>query len=118
MNFLNPTDPDAFLDYPEIANPPSFSKDWVECPVCHKHGGWNLKVNSRPLHKGVEDTPENRHKYAHFRAYCTQCNGYGWTSASNAKCIHEMGFSRNLGRCYNEYKCTKCGMIQTVDSSD
>ena len=117
MSYLTPDDPDAFLDYPEKPTP-ELSIGLVECPVCHKHGGWNLRVNSRKLHEGVADTPENRHKYVHFRAYCNQCYGRGWTTVENAKCVHTMEFSRNLGRCYNEYKCSKCGKIENVDSSD
>lgn len=33
-------------------------------------------------------------------------------------CKHEMQRTRNLGRCYNEFTCTKCGHKETVDSSD
>lgn len=33
-------------------------------------------------------------------------------------CEHNYEHTANLGRCYNEYKCTKCGHVNTVDSSD
>jgi len=33
-------------------------------------------------------------------------------------CDHEVKHTRNLGRCYNEYQCTKCGWTYAVDSSD
>lgn len=35
-----------------------------------------------------------------------------------AECEHEMKHSRNLGRCFNEYKCSKCGYTEQVDTSD
>lgn len=33
-------------------------------------------------------------------------------------CHHELQFARNLGRCYNEYWCPKCGRTFSIDSSD
>lgn len=35
-----------------------------------------------------------------------------------AECEHTMRHTANLGRCYNEYTCTKCGYVETIDSSD
>jgi len=34
------------------------------------------------------------------------------------KCRHKWVHTRNLGRCYNEYRCDSCGAIDAVDSSD
>ncbi len=33
-------------------------------------------------------------------------------------CDHVWKFDVNLGRCYNQYKCTKCGALEQVDSGD
>ena len=33
-------------------------------------------------------------------------------------CEHEYVHTAKLGRCYNEYKCSKCDHIQRIDSSD
>lgn len=33
-------------------------------------------------------------------------------------CEHSYEHTANLGRCYNEYKCTKCGNVNRIDSSD
>jgi hypothetical protein len=34
------------------------------------------------------------------------------------KCKHNWVYTRNLGRCYNEYVCEHCGSVNQVDSSD
>lgn len=115
--FMKPDDPNAHLDFPGIHDKPEFAPDDVLCPVCKGYGGWNLSLNSYKLHNR-EDTPENRHRYSHFRASCSQCNGWGWTTAENAKCIHSMKHFKNTGRCLNQYKCEKCGKIEEIDSSD
>lgn len=115
--YLEPTDDDAFLDFPKKEREP-WAKDFVECPVCFGHGGWNLRTFSYTLPKGMEDNEENRHSHVHFRCFCQQCRGYGYTHPDNAKCIHNMVHFQNLGRCYNREKCTKCGMTQDIDSSD
>lgn len=101
-NYLKPGDPDSFLGY-EIKE--QRTPEYVLCPVCSGHGGWNLRVHAYG--------PDR-----HFRAHCDQCSGYGWTRPENAKCVHEWKFVANLGRCYNQYQCTKCGMKQNVDSGD
>ena len=33
-------------------------------------------------------------------------------------CDHDMVFVQNLGRCYNQYRCSKCGYEESIDSSD
>ena len=116
--YLEPTDPDAFVDFPVKDKPTyDYQKGYVVCPKCDGHGGWNLKLNAYPL-RGLEDTSENRHKFSHFKSNCGQCGGWGWTSPENTKCIHEMSRYRNVGKCLNEYVCVKCGMIEEIDSSD
>lgn len=102
MDYLNPGDPDSFLDF-EVKE--QRKPDYVLCPVCQGHGGWNLRVHAY------------RHG-DHFRAFCDQCSGSGWCHPDNAKCAHTWKFVANLGRCYNQYQCTKCGIKQNVDSGD
>lgn len=117
MSFLTPNDEGAFEDFPLKEKPTyDFQKDYVVCPKCFGHGGWNLTLNAYNI-SGMPNTPENRHKHSHFRAFCEQCKGWGWTSPENAKCLHEMQHYKNTGNCLNEYKCSKCGKIEEVDSS-
>ena len=112
--FMLPTHPDAFLDHPR--QEPGRYK--IECPRCKGHGGWNLSVNAYPLHSR-EDTPENRHRYRHFRAACDHCNGWGYVSEQTAsKCSgHEWVRTETLGRCYHRQKCIHCGETWDIDSS-
>src|SRR5271156_792725 len=109
MGYLTGDSPDAFLDWPE-PKPKAKDSNSVLCPVCKGYGGWNLRVRAYGLPKGLADTPENRHKYVHFRATCNQCHTYGLVSPEDAKCIHQMNWECKLGNCYNRYKCTKCGV--------
>jgi hypothetical protein len=113
MSYLKPTDPDAFLDFPKKRKIP---KDKKVCPQCFGHGGWNLKISAYPLFK-QRNTAANRHKFSHFRAGCNCCNGWGYVDLSLDH-IHDWKFSRQLGNCYKEYKCSVCGKIDKVDSSD
>ncbi len=115
-NYLEPTHPDAFIDFPKL-NKPDHGHDYIECPKCFGHGGWNLAINAYPM-RNCEDTPENRHKYKHFRSSCSQCNSWGWLHPDKAKCIHDLTWSKNVGRCLNEYKCLKCDHTEVWDSSD
>lgn len=125
-HYLSPRDPDAFVDFPkkEIDSLCESIGRTTECPRCMGHGGWNLSLNSYPLHSH-EDTPENRHRYGHFRSMCDICSGYGYVRPSqnnlNPECVengHGWKFDCNLGKCYNRYKCVTCGIFQDVDSSD
>lgn len=115
--YLGPESPDAFVDFPApgpcpVGVPAALT---ALCPLCKGHGGWNLLLNQYPLHSH-ENTPENRHRYGHFRASCSQCNGWGWTS--DLSCLHEYVWDRNVGHCLNTHRCLKCGHEQTHDSSD
>lgn len=111
---MDHTHPDAFVDWP--MKEPSYMGN-VMCPKCKGHGGWNLNLNCYPLH-GKEDTPENRHRYSHFRAMCGLCWGYGWGTEERFKCDHDWVFEQNLGRCYNRYRCASCSATWDCDSSD
>lgn len=114
--YMTSLHPDAFLDFPV---PKPVPKDnYRTCPVCNGRGGWNLRLNAYPLPPHVEDTPENRHKYVHFRASCYHCNGWGYVHQSVTCDGHNWVYVKNLGKCYNQYKCSKCGAINNVDSSD
>jgi hypothetical protein len=116
--FLEPTDKDAFLDFPEKREVPEGK---VECALCQGHGGWNLEINAYPHRmkpENREDTAENRHLYCHFRASCSNCNGWGYVDAVQGKHVHEWDNGRKIGNCLTEYGCKTCGEKQTVDSSD
>ena len=115
---MDHTHQNAFVDYPaKLSIPEYLGKNAKECPVCQGYGGWNLQLNSYPLHN-YEDTPANRHRYSHFRSMCNHCTGYGWVHVSEKCEGHQWIFTRNLGRCYNEYRCARCGKLSEVDSSD
>lgn len=86
---------------------PSWINNLVLCPLCHGYGGWVL-------------LPHEYGQGRHFECFCDQCSGWGWVEAksTDATCVHEWGNRKNLGRCYNEYTCLKCGQKREVDSSD
>lgn len=122
MEYMERDHVDAHLDYPPLvenefgsaAHPiPAGS---VQCPKCNGWGGWNLRLNA---YKTTQpDTPENRHKYVHFRASCDQCVGWGHVPEADSHCVHEWGNATTIGRCLTDYTCKHCGTHRTVDSSD
>ncbi len=121
-DYLGPEDPGAFDDWP-VKDPPAWCGDdpalWLDrlCPECHGRGGWNLKLNAYPLH-GRQDTPENRHRYAHLRGHCGACWGWGYLQPDQT-CAHNWdGPQRNVGKCLNIWTCSRCGAEREVDSSD
>ena len=116
QKYLEPTDPGAFVDHERLNPEPSMGYT-VECPQCKAHGGWNLKLNEYPL-RGKENTPENRKLFSHFRASCSQCQGYGYVAPDNADHIHEWVFVKNTGNCLNLHECKICGRKWEIDSSD
>lgn len=116
--YLTPDHPDAFVDFPKKRLRLDIMPDCdVECPQCKGYGGWNLALNSYPLHFR-ENTAENRHKFSHFRACCSQCNGWGYVNKENSEHIHEWEWESNQGNCLNIYQCTICGKKRLIDSSD
>ena len=124
-DYLEHDHPDAFLDYPETRsdNVLRMAKEiglTKECPICKGHGGWNLRLNAYPLHDR-EDTPENRHKFSHFKSSCGQCNGWGYVDPNSLDAIcpeHEWVHLGSTGRCLHLYECKHCGKQHEVDSSD
>lgn len=105
--YLTPDDVDAFLDLEKQEPQPNYGMIH-ECPKCKGHGYWNLRINA---YRG--DTPAQRH----FRACCSVCYGWGYTSNPN-QCSHEWQWERNTGKCLNQYRCTVCNAITEWDSSD
>ncbi len=118
MAYLTREHPDAFLDFPQEIPIHPLKEGHVICPICSGHGGWNLRINAYKLPKGETNTPENRHKWVHFQCTCRQCNGWGFVKPEDAHHEHVWDFHRNLGNCYNQYKCNICGKLENVDSSD
>ena len=116
-SYLNPTDEGAFVDYPLMDPSQAIAAGQAACPQCKAHGGWNLQLNAYSLHD-KPDTPENRHKFSHFRCHCTTCNGHGYVDMKNATHIHTWEYVRNTGNCLNLYQCSGCGQNWEVDSSD
>lgn len=115
--YLEPNDPDAFVDFPGIMLKPDHMPNSCECPKCMGYGGWNLKINAYPLHFR-EDTSENRHKFSHFRQCCYHCYGWGWVNEEDANHVHDWQFKENLGNCLNLHECSICGKQWQIDSSD
>lgn len=113
--YMSYNDPNAFLDWPMQKPAPGFEK---LCTRCQGHGGWNLAINQYMMPSGYENTPENRHRYTHFRKICDNCNGWGYVHNNQACPGHEWQFAKNLGRCYNQYQCIHCQAVQNVDSGD
>mgnify|MGYP001614272378 CR=1 FL=1 len=114
--YLEPHDRDAFLDFPPPAAP---GPGKITCSKCSGRGGWNLRMNAHPyMMRGRTDTPENRHRYLHFKASCDNCNGWGTVPAEQGEHVHVWARHRNVGNCLNVYRCNACGAEQTVDSSD
>jgi hypothetical protein len=114
--YLEPTDPNAFVDFPEIPGPPEYIESAVICPQCKGHGGWNLELNAYPLHQ-YENTPENRHMFSHFRASCSQCVGHGYVTPENSGHIHRWKRVGSIGNCLHLDECEVCGKQWQVDSS-
>jgi hypothetical protein len=135
----SPENADAFVDFPPARKEcPNHLPDGRLCARCHGFGGWNLELNAYPKTKEQEDAirdnlrrcpvtnlpgpdmtnAEFRHHYVHFRASCSNCNGWGWVKKEQGDHVHEWVESRNVGKCLNEYTCKTCGERQTVDSSD
>jgi DnaJ-class molecular chaperone len=118
--YIQPTDNDAFVDFPEVKKPNDFDKSLTrihQCQKCKGHGGWNLRLNAYKLH-GKEDTSQNRHNFSHFRASCDNCNGYGLVRTIDKDHIHDWKYIKSSGRCLHIYQCSICQAKKEVDSSD
>jgi len=77
----------------------------VLCPKCSGHGTYNLELNAYGPGK-------------HFQGGCRQCNGWGWVRPEDSVCVHDWKqTAHDQWRCLTNYKCAKCGVEQTVDSS-
>lgn len=117
-DYLDTSSPDAFKDIEKKTPTNQYPvTDPVECPVCHGHGKWNLRIDAYGAGK-------------HFQAHCSQCNGWGYVNkgSAHAECVHEYkelsqqecndkGI-RHYGMCWHVYECTKCGTTMAQDSSD
>lgn len=115
--YLEPTDPDAFLDFPSKKEAKPNYGYTEECPKCMGYGGWNLRVNAYPLHHR-EDNAENRHKHSHFKQSCYHCVGWGFVRPEDADHVHDWHHVKVLGNCLNLYECSVCNKKWQVDSSD
>lgn len=74
------------------------------CPACKGYAGFILKLDA--------------YGPGGFKSGCFQCNGWGWVrNKLDSECIHDFMPTRNLGNCYNENTCTKCGRKVNIDSS-
>lgn len=112
--YMDYNHPNAFVDFPSVPECPDYMNGASLCPMCKGHGGWNLELNAYSLHQN-ENTPENRHKFSHFRSNCSQCNGYGWTD--DVSCLHEYQHVRCLAPFEHESRCIKCDKRIVYDTS-
>lgn len=116
--YLEPTDPGAFVDHPrqDPQRAANILGATILCPRCQGYGGWNLQTNAYALH-GREDTAENRHRFAHFRAHCVQCNGWGYVTKADADHVHQWVRVEAIGNCLHLERCAVCGREHQVDTS-
>ena len=91
-------------------------RDALPAPDAGGHGGWNLRLNANALPIGIEDNPQNRHKYVHFMAGCPNCNGWGHLPEEQADHIHQWETVAWEGFLRTE-KCSECGQKQQFDTS-
>ena len=112
-DYMKEDSPQAHLDFPPAKPPPPGR---VLCAQCQGYGGWNSRLNAYPLPEGMEDTPENRHNYAHFRASCENCNGWGHVPEGQSDHVHRWGSVSWTGMLRRE-RCGECGQEQQVDTS-
>ena len=87
---------------------PKWMKNPIPCPQCKGHTSCITHEDAY----GVGNHQEHA---------CSQCGGMcpmGWVEADSvdATCIHEFSQSIKLGNCYYQYKCSKCGKTQNIDS--
>jgi hypothetical protein len=99
--YLTPDDIEAFAGLTRKPQRPELP---YECFTCRGFGGWILKPNAYGEGK-------------HFMASCGDCGQNGYTR-QKVDHKHIWKHHANLGRCYNQYKCTICGKLQNIDSGD
>lgn len=101
------TNAENFQDCPLLEQNFKYMPDCTfPCPVCKRHGKWNLTVDAYGKGK-------------HFQAHCTQCNGWGWVNKADFDCApHDFEELPSGKMCWHNYKCKKCGQERGVDSSD
>lgn len=104
QEYMTHLHPDAFKDHVKKVKPA-----WAEqeCLKCHGYGGWNLKLNQYMV---------NEPPLCHFRAHCSNCNGWGYTKREDH--IHYWNAGVTIGNCLTRYTCKICGKLDVVDSSD
>lgn len=104
FGYMTPDHPDAFKDIPIKPNIYKYGLS-QKCMQCHGYGMWNLVLDEYPRQQGYNK---------HFRRYCNNCNGYGWTRPETH--IHNWRFDRTISNCYTQYRCTLCPKVWKVDS--
>ena len=105
-DYMTPQHPDAFLDH-EVLPQPRWGD--FKCHKCKGHGGWNLALNQ---YREVNNDPKTKH----FRASCSDCNGWGWTPT---EVTHEhVWISEQIGMSLRRETCNLCGKTILIDSSD
>jgi hypothetical protein len=104
---------------------PKIDRDWYPCPVGY---GICPVCNGTAIVELSEKEKLNSWNKGETHRSCGNCGGQ--TMASKASgfskidpstgkgCSHGPYITKNLGRCYNGYTCTKCNFNYTIDSSD
>ena len=113
--YINPDQPEAFVDFPTPTPAPAGQS---KCPKCQGHRGWNLRINAYPLHPTLPDNPDNRHRHAHFRASCDNCQGQGYVPQNAAEHVHQWQLDPNRSKTFRQtYICATCNAVEERDTS-
>ena len=113
FTYLKPDDPQAHLDFPPLQPAP---ENRAHCRECGGHGGWNLRLNAHQLPPGRDDTPENRHRFRHYQAACSNCNGWGHVPLEQAEHVHRWETLSWENQQHWEC-CRDCGQEKITDTS-